>query len=57
MCPQGNLSLRSPGDFRIRERSARIIRRLYQAADHPVLAPFAGNFYLKGLLLEALAGR
>ena len=38
-------------------RSARIIRRLYQSADHPVLLHLPETFYLKGLLLEALAGR
>jgi 23S rRNA (cytosine1962-C5)-methyltransferase len=38
-------------------RSARIIRRLSQAADHPILLHIPETFYLKGLLLEAMAGR
>jgi 23S rRNA (cytosine1962-C5)-methyltransferase len=38
-------------------RSARIIRRLGQAADHPILLHIPETSYLKGLLLEAMAGR
>ncbi|MGA7393390.1 MAG: class I SAM-dependent rRNA methyltransferase [Terrimicrobiaceae bacterium] len=38
-------------------RSARIIRRLSQGADHPILVHLPETSYLKGLLLEAMAGR
>jgi len=38
-------------------RSARIIRRLGQGADHPVLLHLPETSYLKGLLLDAMAGR
>ncbi len=39
------------------KRSARIIQRLGQGADHPVLLHLPETFYLKGLLLDAMAGR
>ncbi len=45
------------GGFADAKRSARIIRRLGQAADHPVLLHLPETSYLKGLLLAALAGR
>lgn len=38
-------------------RSARIMRRLGQGPDHPVLLHLPETFYLKGLLLDAMAGR
>ncbi|HEU4680078.1 MAG TPA: rRNA large subunit methyltransferase I, partial [Terrimicrobiaceae bacterium] len=38
-------------------RSARIFQRLGQGADHPVLLHLPETFYLKGLLLDAMAGR
>jgi 23S rRNA (cytosine1962-C5)-methyltransferase len=38
-------------------RSARIIRRLGQAADHPILLHIPETSYLKGVLLEGMAGR
>jgi 23S rRNA (cytosine1962-C5)-methyltransferase len=38
-------------------RSARIIERLGQGADHPVLLNLPETFYLKGLLLDVMAGR
>lgn len=37
-------------------RSARLIRRLSQSADHPILLHLPETSYLKGLLLEAMAG-
>ena len=45
------------GGFSDARRSARIIRRLGQGADHPVLLHLPETFYLKGLLLDAMAGR
>ncbi len=38
-------------------RSARIVRRLGQAADHPVLLHVPETSYFKGLFLEAMPGR
>lgn len=38
-------------------RSARVIARLFQAADHPVLLHLPETAYLKGLLLELVPGR
>lgn len=38
-------------------RSARVVRRLFQAADHPVLLHIPETSYLKGLLLELVPGR
>lgn len=38
-------------------RSARIVRRLQQPPDHPVLLGVPETEYLKGLVLEALPGR
>jgi 23S rRNA (cytosine1962-C5)-methyltransferase len=45
------------GGFHDARRSARIMRRLGQGADHPVLLHLPETFYLKGLLLDAMAGR
>ena len=45
------------GGFSDARRSARIIRRLGQGADHPILLNLPETSYLKGLLLEAMAGR
>ena len=39
------------------KRSARIIRRLVQGPDHPVLLHMPETFYLKGLFLDVPAGR
>lgn len=38
-------------------RSARVLRRLTQAADHPAVLHLPETFYLKGLLLESMPGR
>ncbi|HEY5952790.1 MAG TPA: class I SAM-dependent rRNA methyltransferase [Terrimicrobiaceae bacterium] len=45
------------GGFADARRSARIFQRLGQGADHPVLLHLPETFYLKGLLLDAMAGR
>ncbi|MGA7216604.1 MAG: class I SAM-dependent rRNA methyltransferase [Terrimicrobiaceae bacterium] len=45
------------GGFSDARRSARIVRRLSQGADHPALLHLPETYYLKGLLLEAMAGR
>jgi 23S rRNA (cytosine1962-C5)-methyltransferase len=45
------------GGFADAMRSARIIRRLSQAADHPILLHLPETSYLKGLLLDAMTGR
>ena len=45
------------GGFSDAKRSARIIRRLGQGADHPILLNLPETSYLKGLLLDAMAGR
>jgi 23S rRNA (cytosine1962-C5)-methyltransferase len=45
------------GGFSDARRSARLIQRLSQAADHPILLHLPETFYLKGLLLEAITGR
>ncbi len=45
------------GGFSDARRSARIIRRLGQGADHPILLHLPETSYLKGLLLDAMAGR
>jgi 23S rRNA (cytosine1962-C5)-methyltransferase len=39
------------------KRSARIVRRLRQGADHPIVLHLPETSYLKGLLLEAMASR
>lgn len=39
------------------KRGARIIRRLFQGPDHPVLLHLPETFYLKGLFLEVPTGR
>lgn len=38
-------------------RSARIVKRLFQATDHPVALHLPETSYLKGLLLEMMPGR
>jgi 23S rRNA (cytosine1962-C5)-methyltransferase len=45
------------GGFSDARRSARIVRRLSQGVDHPTLLHLPETFYLKGLFLEAMAGR
>ena len=45
------------GGFSDAKRSARIIRRLGQGADHPILLNLPETSYLKGLLLHTMAGR
>jgi 23S rRNA (cytosine1962-C5)-methyltransferase len=39
------------------KRSARILKRLGQASDHPAVLHLPETFYLKGLLLELMPGR
>jgi 23S rRNA (cytosine1962-C5)-methyltransferase len=39
------------------KRSARILKRLGQASDHPVVLHLPETFYLKGFLLELMPGR
>jgi 23S rRNA (cytosine1962-C5)-methyltransferase len=39
------------------KRGARIIRRLFQGPDHPVLLHLPETFYLKGLFLDVPTGR
>ena len=39
------------------KRSARIVRRLVQGPDHPVLLHMPETFYLKGLFLDVPTGR
>jgi len=45
------------GGFADARRSARVLRRLSQPADHPVVLHLPETFYLKGLILEMMAGR
>lgn len=39
------------------KRSARILKRMGQASDHPAVLHLPETFYLKGLLLEVMPGR
>lgn len=53
----GDFQLAAADGFVDARRSARILRHLTQARDHPVALHLPETGYLKGLLLEAMPGR